>query len=92
MIIYFNLKNFSFISLYIDSYIFTYIKKHSKELSLDVINPLTDIAVKEAELAVSGREVTPFILQRVFEITGGQSLKSSILLVIYRDLFCFFAL
>ncbi|KAK8750267.1 hypothetical protein OTU49_014718 [Cherax quadricarinatus] len=32
-------------------------------------------AVKEAELAVSGRDVTPYILQRVHEITGGQSLK-----------------
>lgn len=41
---------------------------------------LTEEAVKEAELAVSGRDVTPYILQRVHEITGGQSLKASILL------------
>ncbi|XP_042232097.1 pseudouridine-5'-phosphate glycosidase-like [Homarus americanus] len=38
-------------------------------------------AVKEAESAVRGRDVTPFILRRVFEITGGQSLKSNIALI-----------
>ncbi|KAG7163403.1 Pseudouridine-5'-phosphate glycosidase-like [Homarus americanus] len=34
-------------------------------------------AVKEAESAVRGRDVTPFILRRVFEITGGQSLNTT---------------
>nr|XP_053629945.1 pseudouridine-5'-phosphate glycosidase-like isoform X2 [Cherax quadricarinatus] len=38
-------------------------------------------AVKEAELAVSGRDVTPYILQRVHEITGGQSLKANVALI-----------
>ena len=30
-------------------------------------------------LKVSGKEITPFILQRVNELTGGRSLESSIL-------------
>nr|XP_045613243.1 pseudouridine-5'-phosphate glycosidase-like isoform X1 [Procambarus clarkii] len=38
-------------------------------------------AVKEAESAVRGRDVTPYILQRILEITGGQSLKSNIALI-----------
>ncbi|XP_027210795.2 uncharacterized protein [Penaeus vannamei] len=54
-------------------------EEHQAEGKL--IKEAIDIAVKEAELAVSGREVTPFILQRVFEITGGQSLKSNIALI-----------
>lgn len=38
-------------------------------------------AVKEAEKAVRGKDVTPFVLQRVSEITGGQSLNSNIALI-----------
>lgn len=39
---------------------------------------MTEEAVKEAA-DVSGRDVTPFILRRVSEITAGHSLQSSIL-------------
>lgn len=39
---------------------------------------LTEEAVKEAA-DVAGRDVTPFILRRVSEITAGHSLQSSIL-------------
>ncbi|KAK7055047.1 hypothetical protein SK128_025679, partial [Halocaridina rubra] len=41
-----------------------------------LIKSAIETAVQEAASAVSGRDVTPYILQRVFEITGGHSLQS----------------
>lgn len=39
-------------------------------------------AVKEAEVqGITGKESTPFLLARVAELTGGDSLKSNIQLV-----------
>ncbi len=47
-------------------------------------------ALAEAhELRVAGRDVTPFILKRVNELTGGASLKSNIALVSLIDYQCF---
>ncbi|MBE5906817.1 MAG: pseudouridine-5'-phosphate glycosidase [Lachnospiraceae bacterium] len=48
----------------------------------DVINKAIDQAVKEAEeQGVHGKESTPFLLARVKELTGGDSLDSNIQLV-----------
>ncbi|XP_068220370.1 pseudouridine-5'-phosphate glycosidase-like isoform X2 [Palaemon carinicauda] len=46
-----------------------------------VIKDAIEIAVKEAAVSVRGRDVTPFVLQRVLEITGGESLKSNVALI-----------
>ena len=46
------------------------------------INAAIDQAVKEAEVqGITGKESTPFLLARVAELTGGDSLKSNIQLV-----------
>ncbi len=54
------------------------------EYSMDaaVINAAIDRAVKEAEdKGIHGKETTPFLLARVTELTGGNSLESNIQLV-----------
>ena len=54
------------------------------EYSMDakVINAAIDQAVKEAEeKGIHGKETTPFLLARVTELTGGNSLDSNIQLV-----------
>ncbi len=55
-----------------------------EEWSMDpaVINGAIDRAVSEAEaLGITGKEVTPFLLARVKELTGGDSLEANIALV-----------
>ncbi len=48
----------------------------------DVINKAIDQAVKEAEeKGIHGKETTPFLLARIKDITGGDSLDSNIKLV-----------
>eukprot|EP01094_Clydonella_sp_ATCC50884_P021687 TRINITY_DN482_c0_g1_i5.p1 TRINITY_DN482_c0_g1~~TRINITY_DN482_c0_g1_i5.p1 ORF type:complete len:183 (+),score=41.29 TRINITY_DN482_c0_g1_i5:677-1225(+) len=48
----------------------------------DVINGAIAAALSEAEeRAITGKDVTPFLLQRINELTGGQSLESNIALV-----------
>lgn len=48
----------------------------------DVINSVIDTAVAEcAAQGVHGKETTPFLLKRVKELTGGESLESNIQLV-----------
>lgn len=48
-----------------------------------VIDAAIDQAVKEAaEAGVKGKEVSPFLLGRVLELTGGESLESNIKLVL----------
>ncbi|XP_076052950.1 pseudouridine-5'-phosphate glycosidase-like isoform X2 [Oratosquilla oratoria] len=54
-------------------------EKH--EVEGQKIRQAIDVAVNEAEASVAGRDVTPYILQRVFELTGGESLQSNIALV-----------
>ena len=49
----------------------------------DVINAAIDRALKEAdEQHVKGKAITPFLLARVCELTGGESLASNIQLVL----------
>ncbi len=51
-------------------------------MPLDVINNAIDTAIKEAEeKGIKGKETTPFLLARVAELTGGDSLASNIRLV-----------
>ncbi|HUX22117.1 MAG TPA: pseudouridine-5'-phosphate glycosidase [Spirochaetia bacterium] len=53
---------------------------HSMEPAL--INGVIDRAVEEAELrGIKGKEMTPFLLSRIVELTGGESLESNIGLV-----------
>lgn len=54
------------------------------EYSMDpeVINPAIDKAIKECnELGIKGKATTPFLLAKVKELTGGDSLDSNIQLV-----------
>ena len=49
----------------------------------EVINKAIDEAVAEAnKLGIHGKETTPFLLARVAELTGGDSLESNIQLVL----------
>jgi pseudouridine-5'-phosphate glycosidase len=53
---------------------------HSMES--DLINGVIDKAVEEAEIrGIKGKEMTPFLLARIVELTGGESLESNIELV-----------
>ena len=48
----------------------------------DVINAAIDQAVAEAnEKGIKGKNITPFLLDRIQQITGGDSLASNIQLV-----------
>ncbi len=52
------------------------------QMDYDTINQAIDKALKEAdEKGVKGKETTPFLLAKVKDITGGDSLKSNIKLV-----------
>jgi pseudouridine-5'-phosphate glycosidase len=56
-----------------------------EEYSMDpeLINNAIDSAVKEADkLGIKGKELTPFLLAKIKDITGGDSLKSNIQLVL----------
>ena len=53
------------------------------EISRDVILPIIETAMAEAsDQGVAGKAVTPFLLQRIFELTEGRSLDSNIALVL----------
>jgi pseudouridine-5'-phosphate glycosidase len=53
------------------------------EIARDQIMPVIEQALSEAETqGVAAKEVTPFLLQRIFELTGGRSLQSNIALVL----------
>lgn len=53
------------------------------EIARDVITPVIEEALAEAEAkGVAAKEVTPFLLQRIFELTDGRSLESNIALVL----------
>ena len=55
----------------------------SSEISKDVIGPIIAQVIEEADAqGVAGKSVTPFLLQRIYELTDGQSLKSNIALVL----------
>jgi len=52
------------------------------EIPADIINEYIRMAQSEMETrGISGKEVTPFLLQRIFELSDGQSLKANIALV-----------
>jgi pseudouridine-5'-phosphate glycosidase len=54
------------------------------EYSMDpaIIDPAIDQAIQECiDLGIKGKETTPFLLAKVKEITGGDSLDSNIRLV-----------
>lgn len=49
----------------------------------DVINQAIDQAIKEGEnLGIKGKDITPFLLDKIQKITGGDSLESNIMLVL----------
>lgn len=51
-------------------------------MDLDFINSNIDAAVEEAnKLGVKGKEITPFLLDKIQKLTGGESLESNIQLV-----------
>ena len=53
------------------------------EIPRSEILPVIEAALAEAEAkGISAKEVTPFLLQRIFEITEGRSLKANIALVL----------
>lgn len=53
------------------------------EIPLEVINPVIDRALGDAEKnAMSGALNTPYVLQRIFELTEGRSLEANIALVL----------
>ena len=53
------------------------------EIPQDQIEPIINKALAEAETqGVSAKAVTPFLLQRIFELTDGRSLDSNIALVL----------
>lgn len=56
----------------------------SDEIPPEIINPLIEQAVAEAEAdpAIGGGKVTPFILDRIFHLTEGRSLEANIALVL----------
>ncbi len=52
-------------------------------MDADVINEAIDRAIKESrDLGIHGKETTPFLLARIKDITGGDSLDSNIQLVL----------
>ncbi|MBP9951406.1 MAG: pseudouridine-5'-phosphate glycosidase [Cypionkella sp.] len=53
------------------------------EIRLDVIGPAIETALAEATAqGIAAKAVTPFLLQRIFELTEGRSLASNIALVL----------
>lgn len=53
------------------------------EIPRDVILPIIETAMAEATAqGIAGKSVTPFLLQRIFELTEGHSLASNIALVL----------
>ena len=53
------------------------------EIPNDVLAPIIEQALNEADAqGVSAKNVTPFLLQRIFELTNGESLEANISLVL----------
>lgn len=54
----------------------------SDEIPQDEISPIIHQAIQEAqEMGISKKDVTPYLLQRIFELTNGRSLEANIALV-----------
>jgi pseudouridine-5'-phosphate glycosidase len=53
------------------------------EIPRDVMMPIVETALAEAKAqGITAKAVTPFLLQRIYEFTGGNSLKANIALVL----------
>lgn len=53
------------------------------EIPREIIMPLIETALADAEAAgISAKAVTPFLLSRIYELTGGRSLEANIALVL----------
>ena len=53
------------------------------EISRDVISPVIERALSDSQaLGIQAKAVTPFLLQRIFELTEGRSLQANIALVL----------
>ena len=53
------------------------------EIDRDSLAPVIDTAIAEAEAqGIAAKSVTPFLLGRIFELTGGRSLEANIALVL----------
>ena len=53
------------------------------EIAREVMAPLIARATKDAEdHGITGKRVTPYLLQRIFELTEGHSLEANIALVL----------
>lgn len=53
------------------------------EIARDIITPVIEQAIAEADAqGIEAKAVTPFLLQRIFELTDGRSLESNIALVL----------
>lgn len=53
------------------------------EIARDVIGPVIEAALAEAQAqGIAAKAVTPFLLQRIFELTDGRSLAANIALVL----------
>ena len=56
---------------------------HQAEIPRDEITPHIEAALAEAATkGIAAKAVTPFLLQRIFELTEGRSLQSNIALVL----------
>lgn len=56
---------------------------HEHEIAPEVIGPIIETALQEAKTQrVGAKEVTPFLLRRIFELTDGRSLSANIALVL----------
>lgn len=55
----------------------------SAEIPRDVIVPVIEAALAEAAAkGVAAKEVTPFLLQRILDLTGGRSLEANVALIL----------
>ncbi len=53
------------------------------EIPMSEIGPIIEAALRDAEAAeIAAKEVTPFLLDRIFKLTSGKSLQSNIALVL----------
>jgi pseudouridylate synthase len=52
------------------------------EIASEIMNPIIAVALQQAQRdGITGKAVTPFLLQHIFEATDGQSLRANIALV-----------
>jgi pseudouridylate synthase len=53
------------------------------EITYDIIGPIIETALKDAQAAgIAAKDVTPFLLDRIYSLTEGRSLHSNIALVL----------